>query len=250
MIELLGLTDDAIVSSSDEYVTMRSHPEWFLSRRAAYTFGGYATSQLRRIQNAMARDTDAKQLAKGEIRSLEATIASMPDSYPSLRGRVKMFLKDESKDSDNIRINIDVDAKDVPITELAAFARQLDSARKSAETIGKNRRRESKKLAKHASHLIRLLHMGAEILRGEGVKTRRTEDANLLLDIKNGMWLNEDELGHRTYADEFWQLLDESERDFEDAKANTALPSEPKLDELQDFIATCHKKVITESKTC
>ena len=38
---------------------------------------------------------------------------------------------------------------------------------------------------KHAMHLVRLLRMGEEILKGEGVKVRRP-DAQELLDIRNG----------------------------------------------------------------
>jgi predicted nucleotidyltransferase len=244
MIELLGLDEDSILIKSEEHKEMCAHPEWFLSKRAAYTFGGYATAQLRRIQNAMARDMDTYRLAEGEIRSLEATLAMLPEKYPMLNGNVTMSFDSRDTDEDNVRIMVTMSTKRVPATELAAFARQLDSARKSAETIGKNKRKESKKLAKHASHLIRLLHMGTEILRGDGVHTRRDEDAELLLDLKSGMWLSEDDHGRRTYDDAFWDLLNESEKEFTHAKNNTVLPDAPKLEELHDFIADCHRRIV------
>jgi hypothetical protein len=244
MIELLGLDKDSILVSSQEHDEMCAHPEWFLSRRAAHTFGGYATAQLRRIQNAMARDMDTHRLAEGEIRSLEAALVTLPERYPLLNGNVTMSFDSLETDDDNVRIMVTMSTKRVPATELAGFARQLDSARKSAETIGKNKRKESKKLAKHASHLIRLLHMGTEILRGDGVHTRRDEDARLLLDLKGGMWLKKDENGRRTYDDAFWDLLSESEREFAHARDNTVLPDAPQLEELNDFIADCHKRII------
>ena len=249
MIELLGLTDDAILLDSDEYREIKDHPEWFLSKRAAYTFGGYAVAQLRRLENAMARDKDAHQLAKGELRSLEAALYALPDRYPMLKDHVTMSFDALDTDEEHIRIMVEVRTERVPAADLAAFARQLDSARQSAETIGKNRRKESNKLAKHASHLIRLLHMGEEILRGGGVNTRRTDDAKLLLDLKQGMWLHEDELGHRTYDQKFWDLLDESERSFEDAKERTRLPEDPNIDELKDFVAQCHRKTVLADGT-
>jgi uncharacterized protein len=43
---------------------------------------------------------------------------------------------------------------------------------------------------KHASHLVRLLRMGVEILRGEGVRVHRP-DADELLSIRNGAWTYE-----------------------------------------------------------
>ena len=243
MVELLGLDEDAILVSSTAYETLRSHPEWFLSKRAAYTFGGYATAQLRRIKNAMARDQNARYLAKGEIRSLEAALMALPDSYPMLKGKVDFSFDDLDTDDEHVRIMVTVSTKRVPATELAAFARQLDSARKSAETIGKNRRKESSKLAKHASHLIRLLHMGCEILVGKGINTRRTEDRELLLDIKEGKWLHEKD-GVRTYDDEFWELLESAEKEFSEAKNNTCLPDRPNLDELNDFIVGEHRRIV------
>lgn len=244
IVELLGLDEDVVIISSKEYREIRAHPEWFLSKHAADTFGGYATLQLRRLQNAMDRDKDARQLAEAEMRSIEAAIETLPDSYPMLKGKVRMSLDNLDTNDERICIMVQVNTGRVPATELATFARQLDSARKSAETIGKNRRKESSKLAKHASHLIRLLHMGAEILRGEGVKTRRVEDAQLLRDLKAGMWLETDSLGRRTYADEFWQLLDEAESAFQEAKANTVLPDEPNHAAIDDFVADCHRRCV------
>jgi hypothetical protein len=242
VIEMLGLTHDAILFESDIYRTMRDHLEWFLSRRAITSFGGYASAQLRLIQNAMARDKNVSERAKGEMRSLESTIAALPSHYPALEGAT--FALCDKADDEGVRINITMHVDSAPMTELASFFRQLDSARKSAETIGKNRRPTSKKLAKRVSHLIRLLHMGSEILRGEGVRTRRTDDAQLLLELKHGMWLNEDENGRRTYDDAFWDLLAESEAAFKDAKINTGLPAEPDIEAIDDFIADCHRQLI------
>jgi hypothetical protein len=48
---------------------------------------------------------------------------------------------------------------------------------------------------KHAAHLIRLLRMGVEILRGEGVKVYRP-DAQELLGIRNGSMTYEQVLAH------------------------------------------------------
>lgn len=49
----------------------------------------------------------------------------------------------------------------------------------------------SPKNCKHGMHLVRLLRMGIEILKGEGVQVRR-KDAKELLEIRNGEWTHED----------------------------------------------------------
>ena len=243
IVELLGLDKESILLETTPYRTMRDNPQMFLSKRAAHTFGGYATAQLRRIQNAMARDSDAKRLAQGALRSMQATLATLPVQYPNLNEKATFSLN--LSDEENPRVLVNMHVENAPASELSSFARELDSARKSAETIGKNRRKESSKLAKHASHLIRLLHMGTEILQGQPVQTKRIEDAQLLLDLKNGLWLTEDENGIRTYDDAFWDLLNEAQSAFEYAEANSELPEQADTGSMQDFLAGCHRLIVT-----
>jgi hypothetical protein len=59
---------------------------------------------------------------------------------------------------------------------------------------------------KHAAHLIRLLRMGTEILRGEGVKVYRP-DAQELLSIRNGSFTYEEVLAHAEDLDKEMESL-------------------------------------------
>ena len=56
-IEILGLDDDQYVIKTPVGQELLSHRQLFLSKRAAASFGHYADAQLRRLQNAIARDT-------------------------------------------------------------------------------------------------------------------------------------------------------------------------------------------------
>ena len=69
---------------------------------------------------------------------------------------------------------------------------------------------------------------------------------DLVLEVKhlNSWYREEDEHGRRTYDDAFWDLLNESEKEFTYAKDNTVLPDAPQLEELRDFVADCHKHVV------
>ena len=242
IIELLGLDEESILLSSSIYETIREHSDWFLSTRVAHTFGGYATAQLRRLQNAMARDTNAQQYAQGAIRSMQASLDALPERYASLNGHATFSLN--LSDEENPQVLISMHVENAAASELASFARELDSARKSAETIGKNRRKDSSKLAKHASHLIRLLHMGSEILETGEIHTKRTHDNQLLRDIKSGLWLTEDACGVRAYDNAFWDLLNESQTRFEYAEQHTSLPSKPNLNEINDFLSDTYRNHI------
>jgi hypothetical protein len=57
---------------------------------------------------------------------------------------------------------------------------------------------------KHAMHLIRLLRMGNEILRGEGVQVKR-RDRDDLLSIRSGAWTFEQVTAH---ADELIEQME------------------------------------------
>lgn len=56
-IEILGLDEDQYVIKTAVGQELLDHRRLFLSRRAAASFGHYADAQLRRLQNAIARDT-------------------------------------------------------------------------------------------------------------------------------------------------------------------------------------------------
>ena len=56
-IEILGLDEDQYVIKSAVGQELLDHRQLFLSKRAAASFGHYADAQLRRLQNAIARDT-------------------------------------------------------------------------------------------------------------------------------------------------------------------------------------------------
>jgi predicted nucleotidyltransferase len=85
---------------------------------------------------------------------------------------------------------------------------------------------------KHGMHLVRLIRMGEEILRGKGVIVKRP-DAQELLGIRNGDWPYEDLLA---WAEGKLTLLDELYR------TSTAVPGAPdrrKLDDLCVELVEC-----------
>ena len=55
--EMLGLDEDQYLIKSSLGQELIDNTKLFLSKRAIKSFGGYADAQLRRLQNAIARDT-------------------------------------------------------------------------------------------------------------------------------------------------------------------------------------------------
>lgn len=56
VLEILGTKSEHILILKEEGKLLRDNIELFLSQKAIHSFGNYATAQLRRLQNALARD--------------------------------------------------------------------------------------------------------------------------------------------------------------------------------------------------
>ena len=66
-IEILGLDEDQYLIRSALGQELLDHKQLFLSKRAAVSFGHYADAQLRRLQNAIARDTLSQSSREQQI---------------------------------------------------------------------------------------------------------------------------------------------------------------------------------------
>ena len=241
IIEMVGLREQDILVDSPAYKTLREHPEWFVSRKCASTFGGYATQQLRRIQNAMNREDDARLIAESAKRSMDAAIEAFPAKFASYaEGGIVLSVSEEAEPE----VLVDISLSKVPARELRGMCGDLDDINKNAARLGKNKRRESKGIAKHASHLIRLLAMGSEMLETGAVNTFRSEDAGILLELKQGKYLVEEADGTRRYEDEFWEMLDAAEKRFQYAKANTSLPADANREAIDAFLRGEHLRLV------
>ena len=69
IIEILGCKSEHYLFLSDIGRELIDNRHMFLSTRAAYTFGGYAFSQLRRLENAIARDKLAQSQKEIHIKN-------------------------------------------------------------------------------------------------------------------------------------------------------------------------------------
>ena len=245
VVELLGLRPESVLVSSSAYERLLANKDIFISRACMHTFGGYATAQLRRIENAMSRDGDGKKTAEGATRSMNAAMLSFPDRYEAYAaGDVALHLKDADGTPE---IFVDFNVRDFPAHQLRGLCGELDDINKNAANLQARNRKKADKLSKHASHLVRLLRMGSELLETGEVNTYRENDRDLLLALKQGLWFSEDEKGNRSFAPEFWELLNEEEKRFNYAKENTSLPAKPDTDAAMEFLVEEHRRVVLDS---
>ena len=228
IIEFLGLPDDAYERMGPAGRTLHGQRAAFLSQRAAKTFGGYAMSQLNRLENAIGRNAQTEEAkARMERRSLAKALASFNDTYDSVReGRASIRLSPANDVDGEQHVLIDVDMQSIDVREFNQMLGQTQAVARSYDRLNaRNRKKDPYHLAKHMCHLLRLYRMGSEILRGDGVITNREDagDADFLMEVKLGRYLSAD--GSRILP-EFFDIVDEEGRKFDEATRRTRLHEE------------------------
>lgn len=88
--------------------------------------------------------------------------------------------------------------------------------------------------AKNVSHAFRLMQMCIEIARGEGIKLRRDEDRQFLLDVKH----------HKYEYDEIIKKLDEKKIEMDEAIKNSTIPDEINREKVNEILLNIRKNQI------
>jgi hypothetical protein len=89
-------------------------------------------------------------------------------------------------------------------------------------------------------HLVRLYIMCLDILGKEQIITYRETEHDLLMDIRNGKYLDD----NRQPIAEFYEMVDEYEKKLEYAKQNTNLPNNPNYKAINEFVASVNERVV------
>jgi len=242
-IELLGLDEDQYLIKTSLGQELLDNKSLFLSKRAAKSFGGYAGAQLRRLQNAMARDSMVQEERERHI-------------YNSVKNALEDFQrKNDMGDKGSIRIYVDksknpemetelfVDAnyKHLPLRDYEKMLGVMNSVIRDYDKIGKrNKKKDDNHLNKHAMHLVRLFMMAIDILEKGEIRTHRTDDLELLKSIRRGGFQKTD----GTYQKEFYDLLSDYEKRLEVATAKTTLPDNPDMEKVEQFVEYVNRKAI------
>lgn len=221
-LELLGTDEDCIYYQNESGKLLRENVDIFLTKRVIYSFGNYATAQLRRLSNALCRDhyeevEKQKHISETLISQMEhfnRTHTSFDDNA------IKIYINEQDE------LVFDIDLKGYPLKDFVSIYSGMSN---TVKTYGKlnhrNRKKDDKKLYKHAMHLIRLLITGKDILNGKGLITRRTKENELLMNIRNGYYT----------FDELIEMSEEYMVKFNESAQNSSLPKrvdKEKVDQL------------------
>lgn len=226
-LELLGTDEEDIVLINDAGRYVRKHSDLFFSKRIVESFGNYATAQLRRLSNALCHDQyNEEKQEKHLLDSLNSQLLHFNRTYQSFgKDGIRLYLDEE--DNGRKEIFADIRLEGYPLKEFVGIYSEMNSTIKTYQKLNhRNRKKDEHHLNKHAMHLIRLLITGMDILDGKGIITKRRDEHDFLMDIRNG---------HYSY-DEIFQIAEEYQIKFAEAAEKTKLPEEPdrgKIEEIQ-----------------
>lgn len=241
--EILGLDEEQYLIKTKLGQEFLDNKGVFLSKRAAKSFGGYASAQLRRLQNAIARDSMPQTEKERHIlNSVKNALEDFQRRYTSFdRGSVHLYIDKAENPELETEIFVDAAYKHLPLRDYENMWSVMHNVVKDYDKIGKrNRKKDDNHLNKHAMHLIRLFMMAIDILEKGEINTNRSNDLDLLMKIRNGGFRRDD----RTFDREFYDILADYEGRLETAVQVSVLPDNPDMKKVEAFVEYINKRVI------
>ena len=209
VLELLGVKDEHIIYMNETGRLIRNNRDKFLSKRCFKTYVGYATAQLRRLQNALAHDKYNQDEKENHIlKSIQSMMLVTEDQYRLNKGDIKFFIKDSQ-----IHVSVNIDS--ISLRQFNAINGSLHTMLNNYDKLNnRNRKKDDKHLFKHAMHLIRLYLTCLDILEKGELITYRENELDLLRSIRNGEMKLED----------IFKLVDKLDERLKKVYLNSKLP--------------------------
>lgn len=244
-IELLGLNQEHYLYLHEIGQQLLDNKKMFLSKRAINSFGGYADAQLRRLQNALARDSYPQSEREQHIfNSVKNAMHDFNRQYKRYRGgSLEIFIDKAENPEFETEIFVNADLKHYPLRDYAGMWNTMANVVRDYDKIGKrNKKKDDLHLNKHAMHLVRLFMMAIDILEKGEINTYREKEHQLLMDIRFGKFQKAD----GTFDESFYDMLSEYEKKLQYAAEHTMLPEEPDFDRVQEFVMSVNERVVRD----
>lgn len=244
--EILGLKPEHYFVLTDAGKKLIDNRHLFLSKRAIHSFGGYANSQLRRLENFTARNTSQSQLEKHILKSIEHASVDFKSRYFDMpEDSIKLYIDESPRDDYETEIFCDVTLKHYPLRDHKGMLNDMGTIIRQYAKMGKRNEKAMvhNKLGKHMMHLVRLYLMAFDILEKGEINTYREKDHDFLMDVRNGKYLDDNQQPTK----EFYEIVDELEAKLDKLKDTTDLPDTPDMDKVMDLVEEVNGDVVNKN---
>lgn len=209
-----------------------------MTRRIAYSYGGFANDQLRRLQMGLLRNRVSPEALKNkfEKRSLERAIAGWEKD-----NIFEITISEDADEEGKHPLLISGSLNDYPVTSLKSLLKSLTTTIDQYEQPQHPKaQKDAAHINKHAMHIVRLYYTAFDILEKSEIITHRDKEREELLAIRNGKYLRED----GSYAPEFFEFVDALEKKFQDDVRKTSLPAKPDFGKIEELLVEINKEYL------
>lgn len=234
-IELLGLDTDDYIYKNEIGELLLKNKDIFLSNKCINTFSEYALQQLYRMQqktNAALTEEELNRHISGVLNNMSK---KMKDKYNLDENNLSFYLVDG-------KIKCNIIATQCSIEDLSGMLSEFNNTLRDYRKTSKRNEHALNhgKIAKHSMHLLRLYMMGIDLVSEGKIQTKRIKEHDLLMDIRNGVYLDENGIPNK----HFFEIVDEYKNKFENACKNSVLPDEPDIDKINTFRMEVNEKIV------
>lgn len=227
-------TDDYIYKNEIGELLLKNK-DIFLSNRCINTFSEYALQQLYRMQqktNAALTEEELNRHISGVLNNMSK---KMKDKYNLDENNLSFYLVDG-------KIKCNIIATQCSIEDLSGMLSEFNNTLRDYRKTSKRNEHALNhgKIAKHSMHLLRLYMMGIDLVSEGKIQTKRIKEHDLLMDIRNGVYLDENGIPNK----HFFEIVDEYKNKFENACKNSVLPDEPDIDKINTFRMEVNEKIV------
>lgn len=242
-IEIMGLKPEHYLYIHPIGQELLNNAHLFLSKRAVHSFGGYANQQLRRMELLCNRNVSQSQKEQFILNTINNAMYDIKLGYQDFTDEeIKLYIDKAVQERYDTEIFMDVNLKHYPLRDYCSVWNEMKSIVSSYNKIGKRNEKAitHNKLGKHMMHLIRLYMMCLDILEKEQIITYREAEHDLLMDIRNGKYLDSNDQP----IPEFYEMVDDYEKKLDYAKLNTSLPDSPDYKNINEFVMSVNERVV------
>ena len=243
VIEILGLKPEHYLYLSEEGKELLNNSSLFLSKRAFHTFGGYAYSQLRRLDNKAARKLDQPEQENHILNSIKNSQLTFDEKYLEYdEDSIKLYIDDAVNEEFDKEIFMDIHLTHYPLRDYKGMWSEMNNIVKEYSRLGHRNENAIKrgKLAKHMMHLIRLYMMCDDILLDGKIITYREKEHDFLMDIRNGKFLDDNDQP----TEEFMDIVEVYQEKVAKSYEISDLPHSPDYNKINKFMADINERVI------
>lgn len=247
-IEMLGVLPEHRLIMSPIGQMLFDNAHLFLSQKATKSFGGFANMQINRLTNFFrTENVSTEELHMNFLRSCQNVVSGFENTFAAFpQSAINIYIDEtDSEDfSKSTDVFVDMNFAHYPIKDLVGIMSGLQGVIKAGNSLKQGHKEKSElKLCKHMMHLIRLYMMAIDILEKEEIVTYRSEEHDLLMDIRKGKFLDKDGKISSDFAELYQQYLSR----FNYAKENTSLPLQPNFTQANDLLVELNRMSLEAS---